>query len=148
MGQAFESLRNHISSARGTISVVSRVYFSGVGRGAALPVPVARLGAMSQTGGGLYEIFGLIYANFGAFGACRSACRCQILFHLSPVFVAVCDTYHNYIYGRRRPPVPASDVACPVGQTVGDVTGRVAFPPLTVRLASPWVKPATQDICC
>ena len=70
MGQAFESLRNHISSARGTISVVSRVYFSGVGMGAAPPVPVARLGAMSQTGGGLYEIFGLIYANFGALGAC------------------------------------------------------------------------------
>lgn len=70
MGQAFESLRNHISSARGTISVVSRVYFFGVGMGAAPPVPVARLGAMSQTGGGLYEIFGLIYANFGALGAC------------------------------------------------------------------------------
>ena len=128
--------------------MVSRVSFPGVGRGAAPLVPVARLGAMSQTGGGLYEIFGLIYANFGALGACRSACRCQILFHLPLVLVAVCDTYHNYIYGRRRPPVPALDVACPVGQAVGDVTGRVAFPPLTVRPASPRVKPATRDICC
>ena len=70
MGQAFESLRNHISSSRGILSVVSRVSFAGVGKGAALPARVGRTGAMSQTGGGLCEIFGLIYANFGALSAC------------------------------------------------------------------------------
>ena len=127
--------------------MVSRVYFSGVGMGAAPPVPVARLGAMSQTGGGLYEIFGLIYANFGALGACGQPADVR--------FYSICRwclwqsaTYTIIIYGRRRPPFPASDVACPVGQTVSDVTGRVAFQPLTVRPASPRVKPATQDICC